>query len=220
MGFGYDFGIGEDYVANFVTQELKQGVDLEEIPLNILDMCKMLSGGVHRDDSTLVCAHAREANELTLLTGPPSKRGLDTIYTNDFINMPGKKILCGSTTIEIIARELHKEVEPLIGNNPGEPPEYLIDDVDLATEGAVTLNQAYNILDEPPENLSKKSMVERFCLLLREADVIHLMIGNAKNIAHKDLIFKQIGVRIRMTAIHLIAKKLRGMGKLVTEKYY
>jgi serine/threonine protein phosphatase PrpC len=220
MGFGYDFGIGADFVANQVTQLLKAGTPLEGIPEAIAELCRKLSGNEHQDDTSILCAHARKAKELTLLSGPPSKRSLDSVYSEEFMSMPGKKILCGSTTVEIVARELHKEVEPIIGANMGEPPEYLVEDVDLATEGAVTLNQAYNILDEPPENLSKKSMVERFCLLLREADVIHLMIGNAKNLAHKDLIFKQIGVRVRMTAINLIANKLRDMGKLVTEKYY
>jgi serine/threonine protein phosphatase PrpC len=220
MGFGYDFGIGEEYVANYVTQQIKAGTPLDEIPENVVDMCKRVSDGARRDDTTLVLVHVREARELTLLTGPPSKRGMDKAYSHEFMSMPGKKILCGSTTIDIVSRELNKHVEPLIGNAMGEPPEYLIDDVDLATEGAVTLNQAYNILDEPLDNLSDKSMVERFCLLLREADVIHLMIGNAKNVAHKDLIFKQVGVRVRMTAINLIAKKLREMGKLVTERYY
>jgi serine phosphatase RsbU (regulator of sigma subunit) len=220
MGFGYDFGIGEDLVAAHVSSMLNAGSQIGDVPEGVLDMCKKVSNGLHRDDSTIVLAHSKLAKELTLLSGPPSKRSMDRPYSQEFINMPGKKILCGSTTIEIVARELKKGVEPLIGNALGEPPEYLIDDVDLATEGAVTLNQAYNILDEPMESLSKKSMVERFCLLLHEADVVHLMIGNAQNLAHKDLIFKQVGVRVRMTAIGLIAGKLRDMGKLVTERYF
>ena len=35
------------------------------------------------------------------------------------------------------------------GNAFGQPPEYWIDGIDLVSEGAITLGQVYNILDEP-----------------------------------------------------------------------
>jgi hypothetical protein len=75
-------------------------------------------------------------------------------------------------------------------------------------------------LDEPKERLSGNSGVERLCLMLREADVIHLMIGNATNAAHEDLIFKQIGVHVRKVTIRQITEKLKNMGKLVIERLY
>ena len=50
--------------------------------------------------------------------------------------------------------------------------------------------------------------------------MIHMMIGNAMNDAHEVLLFKQVGVRVRRTAIKLIAEKLREKGKLVIETYY
>jgi hypothetical protein len=56
--------------------------------------------------------------------------------------------------------------------------------------------------------------------MLRSADVINLMIGNASNSAHDDLIFKQAGVHIRKIIIRQIAERLKNMGKLVIEKHY
>ncbi len=50
--------------------------------------------------------------------------------------------------------------------------------------------------------------------------IIHMHIGRAANDAHESLIFKQAGVRLRETAIKMLTDKLRGMGKLVVEKYY
>jgi hypothetical protein len=82
------------------------------------------------------------------------------------------------------------------GNAAFNPPEYWIEGIDLVAEGAITLNQVYNILDEPLRRLSDNTTAERLCLMLREADVIRLMIGNAANLAHDDLIFKRIGVKI------------------------
>ena len=82
------------------------------------------------------------------------------------------------------------------------------------------LNQAYNILDEDRDNLDGGSPVEKFCTLLLEADVITFFIGGAINEAHDSLIFKQVGVRPRISAIQLISKKLRELGKLVVEIKY
>jgi hypothetical protein len=137
------------------------------------------------------------------------------------MNLSGQKVVCGSTTTDIIARELGLEVTTLsMGNAFGQPPEYWIEGTDLVTEGAITLNQVRNILEEPPERLTGNSAAERLCLMLRGADVIHMMIGNAANSAHTDLIFKQIGVHVRKATIQQISDKLRSMGKLVIEQFY
>jgi hypothetical protein len=221
MGCGYDFGIGSETVAAFINQSLAAREPLPAIPEKVADMCRAASQGRHADDTTLAMLECRRARELTLLTGPPSKPGMDRSYAEEFMSKPGMKVACGSTTAEILARELDCRVEMSVpGGSLGEPPEYFIDGIDLATEGAVTLNQAYNILDVPAGELTGNSAVERLCLMLRSADVVHLMIGNAMNVAHEDLLFRQIGVRIRRTTISLIAETLRRMGKLVTEKHF
>ncbi|MDR1037536.1 MAG: serine/threonine-protein phosphatase [Deltaproteobacteria bacterium] len=221
MGLGYDFGIGSETVSAFINQSLAAREPLSAIPERVVEMCRSVSQDRHADDTTLAMLECRTARELTLLTGPPSKPGMDRGYVEDFMSMPGMKIACGSTTADILARELDCRVEMNVpGGSFGEPPEYFIEGVDLVTEGAVTLNQAYNILGVPEESLTGNSAVERLCLMLRKADVVHLMIGNAMNLAHEDLLFRQIGVRIRRTTIGLMAETLRGMGKLVTERHY
>jgi hypothetical protein len=221
MGCGYDFGIGSQTVSSFINRSLASREPLDRLPEGIVTLCREASRGRHADDTTLALVECRRAVELTVLTGPPSQRGMDRGYVQDFMAMPGRKVACGSTTAGIIARELGREVEMFVpGGSIGEPPEYSIEGVDLVTEGAVTLNQAYNILGVPESQLTGNSAVERLCLMLRKADVVHLMIGNAMNAAHEDLLFRQIGVRVRRTAVGLLAHALRGMGKLVTEKRY
>jgi len=107
-----------------------------------------------------------------------------------------------------------------MGKSFGQLPEYRIEGIDLVSEGAITLNQVNNILDEPVELLSDNSVAERLCFMLHTADIVNLMIGNAANSAHDDLIFKQSGIKIRKHVIRRIAEKLRNMGKLVIEQYY
>jgi hypothetical protein len=222
MGRGYGFGIGADGVASYINRICRSGAALEELPEKISEMCIGLSGGKCEDDMTLSLIFCRQANRLTVLTGPPSVPSTDHAYVNAFMSEPGKKVICGSTTADIVSRELGRQVRMvnMKRKNLGSPPEYVMDGVDLTTEGAIMLNQAYNILDEPAELFEEDTVVERFCIMLKEADAIHFMIGNAVNDAHEALLFKQVGVRVRRATIGLIADKLRGMGKLVTEKWY
>jgi len=220
LGHGLGMGIGSEGASEFINRTFQPEDDIAQLPEQILAMCKLVSGENFEDDTTLALLHCREAKELTLLSGPPSKNALDEKYATDFMNSPGKKVICGSTTTDIIARELGLEVVTLTMGAYGQPPEYWIEGTDLVAEGAITLGQVYNILDEPPERLTDKSVAERLCRMLHEADVIHLMIGNAANAAHEDLIFKQIGVQVRKAAIGQITRKLKELGKLVTETYY
>jgi hypothetical protein len=220
MGHGHGMGIGSDGVANDINRNYKSKDNIAELPQRIVEMCRTVSAGNYEDDTTFVLLHCRDAKELTLLTGPPSSQSLDSVYATDFMNMPGQKIVCGSTTTEIIARELDFKIVTLSMGDSFQPPEYFIEGADLVTEGAVTLNHVCNILDEPPERLTGDSVAERLCRMLHDADVIHLMMGDAANIAHEDLIFKQIGVHVRKSIIRQITERLQGMGKLVIERYY
>ena len=220
MGHGPGMGIGSDGVAGFINRNFKPDDDIAGLPQRIVEMCKTVSAGNHEDDTTLVLLHCREARELTLLTGPPSQQSLDKVYATDFWNMPGRKIICGSTTTEIVARELDEKIVTLSMGDSFQPPEYFIECADLVTEGAVTLNHVWNILDEPPERLTGGSVAERMCLMLHDADVVHLMTGNAPNTAHEDMIFKQVGVHVRKSIIRQIVEHLKNMGKLVLEKGY
>jgi hypothetical protein len=221
LGHGHGMGIGSDGVRNFINNNHKSADNIYKLPSRILELCKKVSAGNYEDDTTLAMLYCREAKELTLTSGPPYKASLDARFAADFINGGGLKVICGSTTTDVISRELGLEVTMLSkGNSFGQPPEYWMDGADLVAEGAITLNQVCNIIDEPPERLTGNSAAERLCLMLRETDVVHLMVGTAENDAHEDLIFKQIGISVRRATLQRLTAKLKSMGKLVTEKYY
>lgn len=220
LGHGYAWGIGSEGVATFIAKELADGKSLSALPQSINTMAAAISGERYEDDATCMLLHCREATQLTLLTGPPARAARDGEYIQDFMAMPGAKAVCGSTTTEIISRELKREVGLCpVDASLGSPPEYLIKGLDLVTEGAVMLNQAYNLLDEPMENLGN-GVVERLCKMMLKADAVHFMLGGAGNAAHSGLLFKQIGVLPRKKAVRLISEKLQALGKLVTVKTY
>ncbi|MDR0249575.1 MAG: SpoIIE family protein phosphatase, partial [Oscillospiraceae bacterium] len=212
LGHGRGFGIGSPGVAEYINRH--PAGDISRLPESVAEYCACVSGGRHEDDTSLALLHCREASELTLLTGPPLNRALNGAYAQALARAAGKKAVCGSTTIDIISRELGVTAEPIISKSAGAmPPEYALEGVDIATEGAITLNRVCNILGEPPEELQGNAYVLRLCRLLLEADVVHLHIGQAVNDAHEGITFKLSGVRVRRAAVRSIAEKLRGMGK-------
>jgi hypothetical protein len=220
LGHGHGFGIGAQGVAGFINKQALDAVDIHELPEKILAYCASVSGGRYEDDTTLAALHSREASQLSILTGPPSLPSKDAVYVSDFMAMPGKKVICGSTTTEIVGRELGRAVTLLqAGASFGSPPEYFVEGVDLTTEGAIMLNQVYNILDEPVESF-QGGIVERVCAMLAAADVVHFFMGGGTNTAHASLLFKQIGIMPRKKTLRLIMEKLQSMGKLVTERQY
>lgn len=219
LGNGYLFGIDSVGIAQYLT-EIQ---DAPPLPLlkKTLQMTKDISGGRCQDDTTLAMLQCRESNQLSIATGPPQSRSKDRDYVNRFMNTPGSHVVCGSTTADIVARELGKELKyKKPGTAFGAPPEYEIEGVDMTTEGAMMLNQVYNILDEPLESLTEATPVERLAKLIHRADVITLLHGKSMNEAHSDLIFKQIGIRPRHVIVNLLEKKLEDMGKLVIMVQY
>ena len=221
MGHGYTFGIEVKGIVDFINRKLAQGVEVKDLPQKITQMAAEVSQGRYEDDTTIAVLHCREAEQLTVISGPPSIKAKDHLYVERFLSTPGKHVICGSTTADIISRIANKKVYLVSGGTSfGSPPEYAMEGVDMVTEGAVLLNQAYNILDENPDTFSGESAVERFSALLQKADIITFMIGRAVNDAHSALVFKQMGIHPRSATIKLIAEQLREMGKLVIEEYY
>jgi len=99
------------------------------------------------------------------------------------------------------------------------PPSYFIEGIDLVTEGTVTLNQVYNILDEDPRNYEETSGVTELCNYLRAADRINIFMGLAANPASESISFRQKGVLSRHNIVPLLVEKLRRQNKLVVLKY-
>lgn len=172
------------------------------------------------DDCTVVLGYCRTGQTINILTGPPSERENDMKIIRKFVETPGLKIVCGGTTSRLVSQflnvPLEMEREPL---SDIAPPRYGIKGINLVTEGAVTLNQVYNILDEDISNLNEDSGVTELRMLLNVADRINFIVGCADNTANDDISFRQRGVLSRKVLIPLLAEKLREEGKLVNVEY-
>ena len=202
-------------VLRYANLLLRDGMRLDSLHELIHAEARRLwrTGG---DDCTAALLHARKGQVVNILTGPPAKREKDAEVVEKFIRVPGTKIVCGGKTAEVVAKNLGRELE--VEQNPTSavaPPRYRIEGINLVTEGAVTLTQVYNILDESVSKLEDDSGVTEFRCLLEVADRVNVFLGGAENEANEHILFRQRGILSRQRIVPLIAEKLRQAGKLV-----
>ena len=137
-----------------------------------------------KDDMTAAVLHVRHPERLTVFTGPPFHKERDREHVLRFMNSPGKKVVCGGTTSNIISRELGIEVDTKMGEG-GLPGISAMEGVDLATEGILTLTRLMEYLITPPEAGRSDAAVRLFKLLM-DHDLISFMVGSSLNRAYHD----------------------------------
>ncbi|MHB8997728.1 MAG: SpoIIE family protein phosphatase [Armatimonadota bacterium] len=220
LGLSMRQGWRTEGVRQFLSEQLSQRRPLRELAQAVHDRARELWEGVGGDDVTTALVLARWGKTLSILTGPPSSKSHDRQVASRFLMMEGWKVVAGSTTSEIIAKYLDKELQVQQDlTSKLAPPRYYIEGIDLVTEGAITLNQVYNILGEDAAELEAESGVTELYHLLHAADRINFLVGMARNPAHGDIVFRQRGLLTRGNIVPLLVEKLQGMGKLVTVEY-
>jgi len=101
---------------------------------------------------------------------------------------PEKKIICGGTTAEIIARELDLEID--IQHHFSEkslPPAAKMEGFEIVTEGILTLGRVEEILENYTTDIRLgESPPEVVVKLLTQHDNIRIIVGTRINWAHQD----------------------------------
>ncbi len=219
LGCGLRNGWEIEGVSSFITDHLlNQKAAIKEIPELVHNYARKLWQKAKGDDCSIALALCRNGITVNLITGPPANKDQDEEFIQSFLKTEGIKIVCGGTTAKLVARTMHKPLG--IKENTGNlisPPEYIIEGINFVTEGAVTLNQAYNILDEDISNYNAKSGVFALVDFLNIADKINFWIGDSTNEGIGNIAFKQQHILSREKITHLIINRLREKGKLVVE---
>lgn len=209
-------GWSSSEVCRFVKDCMVAGEKKQKLYQKVHQQARELWGTPCGDDCTVVSAFCRPGKVVSILTGPPAEKGDDQKTVESFLALPGIKIVSGATTAQIVARHLKKELKinhtdtSLIA-----PPGYSIEGIDLVTEGAVTLNQLYNILDADPIYFEPESSVTRLYDAIIDADRVNFIVGTTQNIGHGDIAFRQQGIIPRVKIVDLLAQKLAENGRLI-----
>ena len=166
-----------------------------------------------KDDTSCASIYFREPRKLLVLTGPPYEKEYDKQLGEAVRSFKGRKVVCGATTADIVARELGVEIEDnLVFEDPELPPVSHMDGIDLVTEGILTISKVTRILKEYSSSYSLgKGPADRIVKLLKQSDEIHFIIGTRINIAHQDPNLP-VELEMRRTVI-------KRMSRLLEEKF-
>ena len=207
----YPFGWGHDNLENFTKRLINnnQQISASKLAGKVVNMAYQNDGYKAKDDASCASIYFREPRKLLICTGPPYEEERDKQLSDVVKNFEGKKILCGATTGDIIARELNLEIEDSFEfHDPDLPPIAYMPGIDLVTEGILTLSKVSEILKVYNNNyMLGKGPADQIIKLIKESDEIHFVIGTHVNIAHQDPNLP-VELEIRRTVVRRIAETL------------
>ena len=187
----YNMGWGIENIVNLAVNQIDRMKDISATKLarKIVNQSVVNDNFKVKDDTTCGVIYFREPRNFMLITGPPFYKIKDFDFVGRIQDFDGKKIICGGTTAEIIARELNLEVEiqHRDKNLDDLPPTAKMKGFEMVSEGILTLGKEEEILenynsdtrlhDSPPEEIVK---------LLLQNDIIDVIVGTRINWAHQD----------------------------------
>jgi len=190
-GKRYPMGWGSNNVEEFSINQINRmpNISATKLARKIINQAALNDSFFVKDDVTCGVIYFREPRKFMLITGPPFYKIKDYDFVGRIKDFEGKKIICGGTTAEIIARELNLKVEIQHGqkNLDALPPSAKMSGFEMVTEGILTLGKVEEILqnfnsdtrlqDSPPEEVTK---------LLLQHDSIDIIVGTRINWAHQD----------------------------------
>jgi hypothetical protein len=157
-----------------------------------------------------------------IFSGPPQDPAKDTMFTGLLRQFEGKKIICGATTADMVAREWD---EVIIDSNTRFdqelPPVSHMNGVDLITEGILTLSKVSELLKKYNNNYQLgKGPADEIVKYLLDSDEIHFIVGTNINTAHQDPNMP-VELELRRTVVHRITRTLEEKFlKEVTMKFF
>ncbi|MDR2799783.1 MAG: serine/threonine-protein phosphatase, partial [Desulfovibrio sp.] len=142
----YPAGWGTEGLLGYLADKLEKdpAVSSRELGREVLaQAARRETGGLVQDDMSCLVLYLRKPRRLLVMTGPPYDRERDPEYAALLRSFPGRKVVCGGTTAELVSREWGRRLEmDGAAQNQAVPPRYRIEGVDLVTEGVLTLEQA------------------------------------------------------------------------------
>ena len=217
----YPLGWGMESIEDFALNQIKRMPDISATKLarKIVNQAVMNDQFSVKDDTSCGVMYFREPRKFMLITGPPFYKIKDYDFVGRIQGFEGKKIICGGTTAEIIARELDLTVEIQHGNKNLEklPPTAKMQGFEMVTEGILTLGKVEEILENyDSDTRLTDSTPEEIVKLLLQHDCIDIIVGTRINWAHQDPeqpleleLRKFVVKRIVKLLIHKFFKKVK-----------
>jgi hypothetical protein len=184
-------GWGLANVDHYVREQIRWNPYISARELSRLLVAKAEEIDVRgaRDDITCGVVYFRKPRQLLVLTGAPFDRSHDQSMAMMSVSTPGRKVICGGTTANIISRLLNRSIQIDLGQpmDPKVPPSAKMEGFELVTEGTLTLGEVLRLLEEGfvPEEMMSNAAV-RLASMLLDSDIVKFAVGTRINEAHQD----------------------------------
>ncbi len=223
VGKTLNFGWEWKHVQRYI--ERKWDMNALFLSRRLLEACDELYEHEPGDDTTIVAMRVRKPIHVLLFTGPPLDPEYDKVLVDKFMNQHGRKVVCGGTAANIVARELNREIETTLDYEDMElPPTAKIQGIDLVTEGVLTLKKTiqlirgYRLRQVSVEDLGKDGASQLFNVLVSGGTHIEFWLGKAMNSAHQNPGFPA-ELSIKMNVVKELEEELMKIGRKVIIRY-
>ena len=230
VGSILNFGWTWESVAEWLRKESLKEKSAPRLAAALSQAVKELYMDKPGDDSTVMVARISPRQVVNMFAGPPKNKDDDPKMVRDFMTSSGKKLICGGSSANIVARVLNRSIETSLEYvDPLIPPSATIQGIDLVTEGVLTLSRTVEILQEYLDHetdsfyfkkLDEKNGAAMLAkILLEECTTLNLFIGTAINPAHQNPGLPS-DLSIKLKLIDKLCGLMERLGKRVTKKYY
>ncbi|MCH7228862.1 SpoIIE family protein phosphatase [Haloferula sp. A504] len=224
VGELHNFGWDRAGIGRFIEETLKFHASSAGRAANrVIRETNLLYGGRPGDDATFVGVLPRAPRALMVVTGPAVDRDDDESCTDRLMAFPGRKVVCGGTTSDIIGAHLGVLVvsEPNSGRD-GIPPIGRLPGIDLVTEGIMTMAATLRLLDEADGSLERLPGDRNGAALLArellQADSVSFLVGEQVNPYYQNPQLPR-SVSIRRNLVVQLIDRLKAYRKEVTVEW-
>ena len=224
LGGAMNFGWGRDNVLKFTEQTMLHTTgSARAIVTKVLNEVNRLYHDEPGDDATILGVYVRARKSLMVFTGPPLKEEDDHAACDRLFAFAGRRVVCGGTTTNIVGDYLGKTIEADISTMRRDlPPVGYVKDVDLLTEGILTMARTLEIMREAKGDVTRLPEDKNGAVLLAtellEADYIEFLVGQSISEYYQNPLLPR-NISIRVSLVKEVVEFLREVRKEVAVDY-
>lgn len=217
-----------DSVAQWLCQRAHTFTSARRIATELVEAVNNLYGGKPMDDVTALVLRIMHSQTVDLMYGPPEYPEDDEFMVHEFMESDGIKIICGGTTSNIVSRVMDLPVETMPETAAdGVPPISFMADIDLVTEGVLTMTRAGDIMEryysDPNSDFHELDGNNGAAILAKQlienCTELRAFIGRAQNPGYEGKAVP-LDLNMKMKAIDRICTLMDQQGKKVSKFYY
>lgn len=224
----FSFRWNWDSVASWLCQRAHRFSSSRRLATELVEAVNNLYGGKPTDDVTAMVLRFPETKIVNIMYGPPEYPEDDAFMVHEFLDSEGIKIICGGTTSNIVSRVMDSPVVTMPETAAdGVPPISFMADIDLVTEGVLTVTRAGDLMEQyyGDENSDFRILDQNNGAailarqLIEDCTELRVFIGRARNPGYED---KKVPLDLdmKMKAIDRICTLMDGQGIPVSKYYY